>query len=194
MLPQQPISLPFAGAPFVPGAAPEMLRVFARGRLYDLVAQFADLEVADDPSSADVILAEGGADLSRFHRPVLAVIDDRAAVAEAIAAGARGTVLRGAPAKRIYAAIAAVAEGLFVTDDRSPVESPSESMVEPLTHREDEVMHLLASGLTNKEIASRLGISEHTVKFHVNGILGKLGVETRTEAVVTAARLGLVTL
>ena len=190
MLPQQPISLPFAGAPFVPGAAPEMLRVFARGRLYDLVAQFADVEIADDPSSADVILTEGGADLSRFHRPVLAVIDDRGTVAEAIAAGARGTVLRSAPAKRIYAAIAAVAEGLFVTDDRSPVES----MVEPLTNREDEVMNLLADGLTNKEIASHLGISEHTVKFHVNGILGKLGVETRTEAVVTAARLGIVTL
>ena len=55
-------------------------------------------------------------------------------------------------------------------------------------------MQLLAAGRTNKEIASRLGISEHTVKFHVNGILGKLAVETRTEAVVTAARLGIVVL
>ncbi|HEX8153349.1 MAG TPA: LuxR C-terminal-related transcriptional regulator, partial [Thermoanaerobaculia bacterium] len=50
------------------------------------------------------------------------------------------------------------------------------------------------AGLTNKEIAQRLGISDHTVKFHLNGIMGKLGVETRTEAVVHAARLGIVTL
>jgi DNA-binding CsgD family transcriptional regulator len=189
MLPQQPFSsLPFAGAPFVPGVAPEPLRVFARGRLpFELLADL-DVELVDDPSSADVVLAEDG--FSRYDRPVVALIVDRSGAAEAIAAGARGVVLRGSPAKRIQAAIAAVAEGLFVTDDRNP----AESMVEPLTNREAEVMQLLAAGRTNKEIASRLGISEHTVKFHVNGILGKLGVDTRTEAVVAAARLGLVVL
>ena len=65
--------------------------------------------------------------------------------------------------------------------------------MEPLTPREREVLGLLAEGLTNRAIAERLGISEHTAKFHVNAILGKLGVETRTEAVGEAARLGLVT-
>jgi DNA-binding NarL/FixJ family response regulator len=57
-----------------------------------------------------------------------------------------------------------------------------------------EVLHLLAEGLTNRAIAERLHISEHTAKFHVNAILGKLGASSRTEAVVRAARLGLTSL
>jgi DNA-binding NarL/FixJ family response regulator len=57
-----------------------------------------------------------------------------------------------------------------------------------------EVLGLLAEGLPNKTIAERLGISPHTVKFHVNAILGKLGVQSRTEAVILANRLGLVLL
>jgi DNA-binding NarL/FixJ family response regulator len=65
---------------------------------------------------------------------------------------------------------------------------------EELTPREREVLQLLAEGLGNKEIARRLRISDHTVKFHVNAILGKLGARTRTEAVTRAARQGLITL
>jgi DNA-binding NarL/FixJ family response regulator len=57
-----------------------------------------------------------------------------------------------------------------------------------------EVLRLLAEGLPNKAIAHRLGISEHTVKFHVNALLGKLGAQSRTEAVVRATRLGLILL
>src|SRR5229473_2212558 len=67
-------------------------------------------------------------------------------------------------------------------------------LIEPLTPREQQVAQLLAGGLTNKEIAQRLGITEHTIKFHLNGLLRKLGVATRTEAVVQAARLGLLVL
>ena len=67
-------------------------------------------------------------------------------------------------------------------------------LVEDLTPRELEVLQLLAEGLSNKEIARRLGTSEHTVKFHVNAILGKLGAHSRTEAVTRAARLGLIIL
>jgi DNA-binding NarL/FixJ family response regulator len=52
-------------------------------------------------------------------------------------------------------------------------------------------LELLASGLSNKEIADRLGVSFHTVKFHVNAILGKLGASSRTEVVALAARAGL---
>jgi DNA-binding NarL/FixJ family response regulator len=74
-------------------------------------------------------------------------------------------------------------------DDRE-VESP----IEELTPRELAALRLLAEGLPNKTIALRLGISEHTVKFHVNAILGKLGVASRTEAVVRATRLGLILL
>ena len=63
-----------------------------------------------------------------------------------------------------------------------------------MTSRELEVLWLLAEGLPNKAIASRLGISEHTVKFHVNSIMGKLSAQSRTDAVVRATRLGLILL
>lgn len=71
-------------------------------------------------------------------------------------------------------------------DDDAPVES--------LTAREREVLVLLADGLGNRDLAHALGISEHTVKFHLGAIFGKLGATTRTEAVRRALRLGLVEL
>jgi DNA-binding NarL/FixJ family response regulator len=66
--------------------------------------------------------------------------------------------------------------------------------VEALTEREVEVLTLLAEGLSNKGIAARLAISDHTVKFHVASISGKLGTHTRTETVRRAVRSGLITL
>ena len=65
---------------------------------------------------------------------------------------------------------------------------------EPLTTRELEVLELLSQGLPNKQIARRLQISEHTVKFHVSSIYAKLGASSRTEAVGRGARAGLITL
>ena len=137
--------------------------------------------------------------LPRIECPVLLVLHDPKVAHEALAAGARGLILRDASPRRVHAAVRAVSEGLTVVDEELsgaivPHPRGDAGLVEPLTHREGEVMQLLADGLTNKEIAGRLGISDHTVKFHVNGILGKLGVETRTEAVVHAARLGIVIL
>jgi len=92
----------------------------------------------------------------------------------------------------------AVALGLIVLDEAfarsyAPAEPPAE-LTEPLTPRELEVLQRLTQGLSNKQIAQRLGVSEHTVKFHVNAILGKLGVQSRSEAIVQAVRLGLVVL
>ena len=63
-----------------------------------------------------------------------------------------------------------------------------------LTKRENEVLVLLADGLSNKEIAARLSISEHTAKFHVNSILQKMNAQKRVEAVVRAAKMGLINL
>lgn len=92
----------------------------------------------------------------------------------------------------------AAAAGLVVSDpslgpglrpERGREEAP---LVEDLTPREREALQLLAEGLSNKEIARRLGTSEHTAKFHVNAILGKLNAHSRTEAVTRAARLGLI--
>jgi DNA-binding NarL/FixJ family response regulator len=102
----------------------------------------------------------------------------------------------------IVAAIEAAAAGLVVLDAtgietllRAPSAvsaSGSEALVEALTPRELEVLQLLAAGLGNKEIASRLAISEHTVKFHVASIMGKLGAASRTEAVTLGIRHGLI--
>jgi ATP/maltotriose-dependent transcriptional regulator MalT len=68
----------------------------------------------------------------------------------------------------------------------------SEPLIESLTAREHDVLALLADGLPNREIAHALAISEHTVKFHLASIFGKLGVSTRTEAVQRGVRLGVI--
>ena len=70
----------------------------------------------------------------------------------------------------------------------------AQDLVEPLTTREHEVLEEMAAGLSNRQIAHALGISEHTVKFHVSAILGKLGVATRSAAIRHGMRQGLVTL
>jgi DNA-binding NarL/FixJ family response regulator len=137
--------------------------------------------------------------------PVLALAADEETAAEALAAGARGVLFRDVGVARLTAALQAVARGLYVMDDGlaallqpppsgsapSDIGTDTAEPVEPLTPREVEVLQLLAQGLSNKQIGARLGISEHTAKFHVNAILGKLGAHGRTNAVVRAARLGL---
>jgi len=67
-------------------------------------------------------------------------------------------------------------------------------LIDPLTSREREVLEQMAAGLSNRQIADVLGISEHTVKFHVSAILGKLGVTSRSAAIRHGLRQGLVTL
>ena len=137
--------------------------------------------------------------------PVLALVNQDETIA-AIAAGASGALHRDSPPSAISAALLALTEGLAVFDrsfvsslvpkDRPP-EQLSEAAVAPvetLTNREREVLGLLAEGLSNKEIAQTLQISEHTAKFHVNSILQKLSAQKRVEAVVRAARLGLIEL
>ena len=73
-----------------------------------------------------------------------------------------------------------------------PAKGTSVILAEPLTERELEVLGIVAAGLGNKEVAARLEISEHTVKFHVASIMGKLGAGSRTEAVTLAIRQGLI--
>ena len=69
---------------------------------------------------------------------------------------------------------------------------PQEPLIEALTTREHDVLALVADGMPNRHIAGSLGISEHTVKFHLASIFGKLGVSTRTEAVQRGLRLGVI--
>jgi len=129
--------------------------------------------------------------------PVVALVASEEQAAEALAAGARAVIFRGAGGDRIAAALVAAARGLLVLEgDLSPwVRPPTRpAAAEGLTPREVEVLALLGEGLANKTIAQRLGISERTAKFHVESILGKLGAESRSEAIVLAARRGLLVL
>jgi DNA-binding NarL/FixJ family response regulator len=135
--------------------------------------------------------------LERTGPPVLALVADEEQANEALAAGARGVLFRHTGGARLSVAVAALAQGLVALEE--PVAEAlrprvAAAPVEALTPREREVLELLAQGLSNRRIAQDLSISEHTVKFHVNAILGKLGAQGRTEAVVQAARLGLITL
>jgi len=118
----------------------------------------------------------------------------------AIREGVRGVLPATATASQIAAAVVAAAVGLTVlspTEMESqippqPKEKDLEALPESLTPRETEVLQLLADGLGNKQIAARLQLSEHTVKFHVASIFGKLGAASRTEAVTLGIRRGLV--
>jgi DNA-binding NarL/FixJ family response regulator len=154
---------------------------------------------------AEALLWDGGAGSAEAlgemaaGLPVVALVADEAQAAEALAGGARAVARRDAGPDRLAAALVAAARGLVALDGalapallrRRPHASGE---AEGLTAREAEVLALLAEGLSNKAIAARLGIAERTAKFHVESILGKLGAETRSEAIVLAARRGLVAL
>jgi DNA-binding NarL/FixJ family response regulator len=110
-------------------------------------------------------------------------------------AGAGALLQSDASMEQIVQAIKAVAAGLTVFDRAIDLQSSEyEILVEPLTPREAEVLQLLADGLGNKDIAGKLSISEHTIKFHIRSILGKLGAASRTEAVARGLRSGLIEL
>ncbi len=163
---------------------------YARAGLEALVLRSGLLLGGPD---ADVVLCDG----ARGDGTWLALVLDEEGASAALAAGARGVLIRGADATAIGAAIRAIAAGLLVIDPalaagvlRARPPRPAEG----LTPREREVLELLASGASNKEIASELGISGHTAKFHVVAILEKLGAASRTEAVMLAARSGMLTL
>ncbi|MEJ0038379.1 MAG: response regulator transcription factor [Gammaproteobacteria bacterium] len=99
-----------------------------------------------------------------------------------------------ASADQVVAAIEATALGLAVVHPDHAGSLSARPSDDPLTPREREVLHLLAAGLGNKEIAGRLSISDHTAKFHVSQILAKLNAASRAEAVSIAMRRGLVPL
>ena len=172
-------------------------------------ADAEDVVGVAEASGADVVVWDLGTDLplgiERLSAavstlaPVVALLGDASGAAQAWAAGARGLLHRDTPPERLAAAVAAVAEGVTVLDDDAADAllrraAPGAGPVEPLTPRELEVLRLLAEGLANKAVAARLEVTENTVKFHVNAIFGKLGVQSRTEAVVRATRLGLIPL
>lgn len=123
-------------------------------------------------------------------------------VNRAIQLGIRGVLPADVAPAQLLSAVSAVAQGLLVLQpgEQALAAASTQSrngepeLFEPLTPREKEVLQMLASGLGNKQIAARLKISEHTAKFHVASILGKLGASSRTEAVSLGLRRGLILL
>lgn len=138
-------------------------------------------------------------DFAKEIPPVVMLAPDETTARRGRDLGAVGLLFRQHNGDILAAAIQAVASGLIVLDPEftSSAASPGSYApppLEPLTPRELEVLQRMAEGLSNKLIARDLAISEHTVKFHINAILGKLGVQSRTEAVVRATRAGLIML
>jgi two-component system, NarL family, response regulator LiaR len=124
------------------------------------------------------------------------VLED-AAVVGAVRAGAIGYLLKDAEQEELGRAIRAAARGQVYLSQKAAarlmreVRAP-ENPIEMLSQREVEVLRLLARGLANKDIARDLGITEKTAKAHVSSILGKLGLQSRTQAALYAGRIGLV--
>jgi len=182
----------------------------------ETVGHAADLHGASDEvqeKHADVILADAGHHssgewLEEFQEaglaagpPLLMMFEEPGGnlPARAVQAGVRGVLPSEAGAEQIMSALDAVSKGLVVLHPAGigaarAARSEEAELVEPLTPREREVLQMLAIGLGNKEIAARMKISEHTAKFHVAQILGKLSASSRTEAVTVGMRLGLVLL
>jgi DNA-binding NarL/FixJ family response regulator len=169
----------------------------------------ADSSVEPGFSRADVVVVGGDESLEEVARAVAeegtqAILvlseDDRSVpVLRALAPSGWGLVPPDAPSEDLGAAVTAVARGFVVLPRNLTgrlVQRPVavDEPAEPLTAREREVLELLGHGLSNKMIARDLGISEHTVKFHVSSIYAKLGAENRAEAVSLGARLGLISL
>jgi len=198
-------------------STPTRVRVVAHDRLVaealsGALAELPGLVVVDSGAPAHVVLWDCGPEKTQVRRselraaagaelPVLALAHDDAHAAALLAAGARGAVLRQASAIRLAAALVAVRHGLCVLDAElagsqfTPPPAAFESEGEAnLTAREREVLGQLALGLSNKLIARQLDVSIHTVKFHVNSILAKLDADSRTGAVSTAIRRGLLAL
>jgi two-component system, NarL family, response regulator YdfI len=137
--------------------------------------------------------------------PVVVLVDEPSPdwVGRALQNGVRSLLPRDSSAEEILWAIQTAHSGFVLLDVETtetlarnvrPEFAQFELELDRLTPREIEVLHLLADGAGNKEIAGRLGISDHTVKFHISSILDKLGASTRTEAVTVGIRSGLILL
>ena len=154
-----------------------------------------------DVGRDSAVMVSGMAGLESEGPPVVALVPKENGPRGLAGFGAAAVVYRDAAAERIAAAVLAAIQG-FVTFEPGlsaslsdvATASSREDGDRGLTPREMQVLRLIADGSSNKSIAYDLDISEHTVKFHVNSIMGKLGVHSRTEAVMNATRSGLLPL
>ncbi len=204
---------PIARAAFVERLADQ---VVAEAGDLEANSDWAPVDVAVWDLGPDPAGAEGQLeDLAQAEVPVVVLVPAGTKGQAALHAGSRGVLGRNASPRALRAAIDGVAHGLTVVDPtyvdlatnlatdlaadlapkpRTPPRKGAGLPVEPLTPREREVLELLATGCSNRQVAEALGMSPHTAKFHVNAILDKLDAQSRTEAVVRAIQLGLVML
>jgi DNA-binding NarL/FixJ family response regulator len=180
-----------------------------------IAAREPDVVLVDVPSrggaSVDpaTLLALHGPDARPAPAFVLLADADAGWALDAVRAGARGVLEREATVEANAAAIAGAAAGLTIVRrdalepllaERAGTAASAGSvrdgweLASPLTPRETEILRLLADGLANKQVAARLGISEHTVKTHVASLFEKLGADTRAEAVALGVRRGVILL
>ena len=166
-----------SGLATILGASPELrvVRSLAPEEAAELEAGGLDLVVRDVPAEAS---AEAALEPPPRSVPVRAIVDGPDQARALVRAGARGVVVREAPAEWLRAASVAVASGLHALDDssfeRAFPHTANDSDPGLLSPREREVLVLVADGLSNRLIAERLGISEHTAKFHLRSIMDKL--------------------
>jgi DNA-binding NarL/FixJ family response regulator len=190
-----------------------------RARLRDIIVAAPGLELSDGSSEPgtppDVVIfdPEPVGDSSSPGPPLapassrILMLTDRLSeewARELLSRRAAGAVGRSAQPAEIVAAVESVAAGLIVfspgllagtlpqpgTARKSP--TGAGALHDPLTPREMDVLRMLADGLSNKEVALQLHISEHTVKYHLSSVFGKLGVSSRTEAVMVGIQRGII--
>jgi len=136
---------------------------------------------------------------------ILTTFDDDEYVFEGLRAGAVGYLMKDVSSEKLFEAIRATARGEYfllpsitakVVAEFSRISRPSnpnqEALIDPLSPREIEILQLVATGASNKDIAEKLIISEGTVKNHLSNILGKMGVKDRMQAVLKAKELGII--
>jgi two-component system, NarL family, response regulator YdfI len=171
--------------------------------LATLLGEDRRFEILDreEERNADVVLIASGrmAPVELRRVPAVILTDDVFEPSD-YRTSVRARLPRNVTAGELIAAIAAAAQGLVVLTEQQAdslfahptVPQSAPPLVEELTPRELQVLRDVAEGLANKEIAEHLHISEHTVKFHVASVLGKLQVGSRTEAVTQGIRMGLI--
>ena len=157
-----------------------------------------DVIVIDSDSISDLLL-EPTSDAAIV---LLTEVSDARSISRLLRSGVRAILSRESDPDDVLSAIYAAYDGLVMLStptaeslaaifgDQLP--EAEDELSEEITSRETDVLRMLAEGFVNKDIAARLGISEHTVKFHISSILDKLGASTRTEAVMLGIRRGLI--
>lgn len=175
----------------------------------------AELQSDVDRLEPDLLVVDMGWDADSMRERLARIDKDRPALALVTEADEEGLapllgllrafpgfglLLRDSDPAAIVGALAALGAELTVLDPRltglleAAIAGDTPAPSNPLTARENEVLQLLARGLTNRAIAQELGISQHTAKYHVNAIMSKLDAQSRTEAVVRASQRGMIVL